>query len=293
MTTSPTARPSAEALPAQLAAEPVLRLVPFAFAEAFGRPAAGVWSAPYVLRLSGSVGGPGAAVPLAWRVVMAAAPRSDGVLRIGSINRPDEVAEIEPATGEGTLPDWAKPAVGGTTGAGGMDLLVHTDLPDCTGITPAVPLACTAALAESAFHATGPKVGRRAAVRLDDPPLGAVALFGRAGWVTLIEDDSDALEHLPFDPDRRGLRFMLAVPRHPDGSPHTHPTGIDAVSVDALAAGAVEARGLSPAGSTIAVVPGSALAAVRRAMVDTYTRSGSPAPRVLSATVGSPCVRVA
>ncbi|MYV96776.1 hypothetical protein, partial [Streptomyces sp. SID3343] len=236
-------------------------------------------------------GGPGAAVPLAWRVVVAAAPRTDGVLRIGSINRPDEVAEIEPASGAGALPDWAKPAVGGTTGAGGMDVLVHTDLPDCAGITAAVPLACSAALAETAFHAAGPEVGQRARIRLADPPLGAVALFGRPGHVTLIEDDAGDLDHILFDPDRQGLRFMLAVPRH--DALDACPAGIDSVSVNALSAGALEARSLGPTGTTIAVVPGGALAAVRRAMIDTYTHAGHPAPRVLSAIAGSPCVRVA
>ncbi|WP_406281982.1 hypothetical protein [Embleya sp. NBC_00896] len=298
----PSASPSAATLPAVRGAAPVLRLVPYAFAESFGRPAAGVWSAPYVLRLSGPAGGPGTAVPLSWQVVVAAAPRADGVLRVGSINRPDEVAEIDLATGHGTLPAWARPVLAGTTGAVGLDLLVHTDLPDATGLSAAVPLSCAAALAEAAFHdpAAG---GRRARLRLADPALGAVALFCRTGHLTLIEDDAGALEHVPFDPDRRGLRFVLAVPRWADMAPERgEPVGLltgdqaggpTPVCRNALAAGAIEARPLGAGGTTIALAPGRALAAVRRAMVGTYTRAGEPAPRVLSAAIGSPCVRVA
>ncbi|MFI6582244.1 hypothetical protein [Embleya sp. NPDC050493] len=291
----------AAALPGVRSAAPVLRLVPFAFAQAFGRAPAGVWSAPYVLRLSGSPAGPGTVVALSWRVVIAAAPRADGMLRVGSIDRPDEGAEFGPAGDVGPVPDWIRPVLAGTTGAGGLDLLVHTDLPDSTGLSASVPLSCTAALIEAAFHDRAAGTGRRA--RLTDPPLGTVALFGRPGHVLVIEDAAGEPAHVPFDPDRLGLRFVLAVPRWADG---------DAASVDtaehpaadplartspparnALAAGAIEARPLGAGGSTIAVVPGAALADVRRALVDTYTRAGEPAPRVLSASVGSACTRVA
>ncbi|MGW1993469.1 hypothetical protein [Embleya sp. NPDC001921] len=295
-------RPDAAALPAERGAAPVLRLVPFVFAEAFGRPPAGVWSAPYVLRLSGSRSGPGAAVPLSWRVVIAAAPRADGVVRVGSINRPQESAEIDPAVGVGPLPAWARPVFAGTTGAGGLDLLVHTDLPDNTGLSASIPLTCVAALAETAFHHPAAGIGRRARIRLADPPLGAVALLGRPGHITLIEDDAGAVEHVPFDPERLGLRFVLTVPRWADGpaddasAAGAAPDRTAAASPAcraALASGAIEAHPLGAGGPSIAVVPGAALAAVRRALVDTYTRAGEPAPRVLSASVGSPCTRVA
>ncbi|WP_406298688.1 hypothetical protein OG948_25490 [Embleya sp. NBC_00888] len=296
-------RPDAAALPAERGAAPVLRLVPFVFAEAFGRPPAGVWSAPYVLRLSGSRSGPGAAVPLSWRVVIAAAPRADGVVRVGSINRPHESTEIDPAVGVGPLPEWARPVFAGTTGAGGLDLLVHTDLPDNTGLSASIPLTCVAALAETAFHDPAAGTGPRARIRLADPPLGAVALFGRPGHITLIEDDAGAVEHVPFDPERLGLRFVLTVPRWADGraDEDAPPAGADPDRTAAaspacraaLASGAIEAHPLGAGGPSIAVVPGAALAAVRRALVDTYTRAGEPAPRVLSASVGSPCTRVA
>ncbi|MFI1378380.1 hypothetical protein [Embleya sp. NPDC020886] len=300
MTRPSTTPTTAAALPTTRGAAPVLRLVPFAFAQAFGRPPAGVWSAPYVLRLSGSRGRSGTAVALSWRVVVAAAPRTDGVLRVGSIDRPNEGVELDPAGEVGPVPDWVRPVLAGTTGAGGLDLLVHTDLPDSTGLSASIPLTCTAALIEAAFHDPVKSAGRRARIRLADLPLGAVALFGRPGHVALIEDRAGEPTHVPFDPDRLGLRIVLAVPRRPAGD--ADPAGGAAVdrtahpsppARNALAAGAIEARPLGAGGSTIAVVPGAALAAVRRALVDTYTRAGEPAPRVLSAWVGSPCTRVA
>ncbi|MET7301639.1 hypothetical protein [Embleya sp. NPDC005575] len=294
---------AAAALPTVRGAAPVLRLVPFAFAQAFGRPPAGVWSAPYVLRLSGSRAGPGAAVALSWRVVVAAAPRADGVLRVGSIDRPDEGAEFDPAGDIGPVPDWVRPVLAGTTGAGGLDLLVHTDLPDSTGLSASVPLSCTAALIEAAFYDAAADDGRRARIRLTDPLLGTVALYARPGHVMLIEDAAGEPTHVPFDPDRLGLRVVLAVPRWADGDagsaePVDHPAAgrperPSPPARNALAAGAIEARPLGAGGSTIAVVPGAALAGVRRALVDTYTRAGEPAPRVLSASVASPCTRVA
>ncbi|OPC80852.1 hypothetical protein B4N89_07725 [Embleya scabrispora] len=288
--------PTAAALPTARGAAPVLRLVPFAFTQAFGRPPAGVWSAPYVLRRSGSRAGPGAAVALSWRVVVAAAPRADGRLRLGSIDRPDEGVEVDPRGDVGPVPEWARPVLAGITGAGGLDLLVHADLPECTGLSAAVPLACTAALIEAAFHDPEPGDAHRSRIRLTDPPLGAVALFARAGHVMVFGDGTGAPSHVPFDPAGLGLRFVLAVPRRAGGGPTTvSTTGPTAGPVgNALAAGAIEARPLPGAdGSTIAVVPGAALAAVRRALVHTYTRAGEPAPRVLSAALGSPCARVA
>ncbi|MYS85664.1 hypothetical protein [Embleya scabrispora] len=293
----------AAALPTARGAAPVLRLVPFAFAQAFGRPPAGVWSAPYVLRLSGSRAGPGTAVALSWRVVVAAAPRADGVLRVGSIDRPEEGVEFGPAGDIGPVPDWARPVLAGTTGAGGLDLLVHTDLPDSTGLSASVPLSRTAALIEAAFHDPAAGGGRRARARLTDPPLGTVALSARPGHLMLIEDAGGEPTPVPFDPDRLGLRFVLAVPRRVAGDVASAEPA-DRTAADrsdrptpparaALAAGAIEARPLGAGGSTIAVVPGAALASVRRALVTTYTRAGEPAPRVLSASVGSPCTRVA
>ncbi|GCE01275.1 hypothetical protein [Embleya hyalina] len=283
--------PPAAALPAARGAAPVLRLVPFAFTRAFGRPPAGVWSAPYVLRRSGSRAGPGAAAALSWRVVVAAAPRTDGRLRLGSIDRPDEGVEVDPRGDVGPVPEWARPVLAGTTGAGGLDLLVHTDLPECAGLSAAVPLACTAALIEAAFHDPEPGDAHRSRIRLTDSPLGAVALFARPGHVMVFGSDTGAPSHVPFDPDGLGLRFVLAVPRRAGGMGDGSIAG---PVRDALAAGAIEARPLPGAGgSTIAVVPGAALAAVRRALVHTRTRAGEPAPRVLSAALGSPCTRVA
>ncbi|MFE5333599.1 hypothetical protein ACFRCG_45145 [Embleya sp. NPDC056575] len=291
--------PTAAALPTARGAAPVLRLVPFAFTQAFGRPPAGVWSAPYVLRRTGSRAGAGTAVALSWRVVVAAAPRADGRLRLGSIDRPDEGVEVDPRGDVGPVPEWVRPVLAGTTGAGGLDLLVHTDLPECAGLSAAVPLACTAALIEAAFHEPEPGDAHRSRIRLADPPLGAAALFARLGHVMVFGGDAGVPAHVPFDPDGLGLRFVLAVPRRAGGAVGGPSTGRSAGPIteparNALAAGAIEARPLPDAdGPTIAVVPGAALAAVRRALVHTYTRAGEPAPRVLSAALGSPCTRVA
>jgi galactokinase len=210
-------------------AAPVLRVVPFSFAQAFGHAPTGVWTAPYAVRLAGVPGREGITVPVGAHVVMAAAPRADGILRIGSLDRPLESVEI-PVHGTGHhVPGWAAPIVEtahalarlGDPGPG-ADLLLHADLPDGTGLAPSVPLSSATALAWTALH--GPRL---TALTLDallrntvDPPhdtadgdaLRSAALCGGDGHALLVGSAGPVGEQ-PCDLAAAGLRMMLIVPR--------------------------------------------------------------------------------
>ncbi|MDI2127242.1 hypothetical protein [Yinghuangia seranimata] len=216
-------------------AAPVLRVVPYSFAQAYGYAPAGVWRAPYAFRLAGIPGRSGIVTAAGWQVVTAAAPRADGMLRVGSLNRPGDAVEV-PVGRPGNVPAWAEPiaavahALGRTAGPGaGLDLLLHADLPEAAGLAPSVPMACAAALAWTTFH--GPEVPTAALdalLRNVVPPPGDTAdadalrtasLYGGEERA-LIMGPSGPTGELPFELAAEGLRLMLVIPRD-RGTTHT------------------------------------------------------------------------
>ena len=144
----------------RLDAKPELRLVPYSFQRAYGHPPDTVWTAPYAVRLAD----PTLAIPVQWQVVVAASLRTDGVVRMASLNRPAEFVD-SPLGVPTELPSWAQSPY--ETLTGGVDLLVHADLPPITGLSADLPLACATALAVGG----APPIG--------DPALLRAILDGR------------------------------------------------------------------------------------------------------------------
>lgn len=217
-------------------AEPVLRVVPYTFTQAFGYAPTGVWTAPYALRLAGVPGRNGIVAAMGWQVVVAAAPRTDGLLRAGSLNRPGDAVEVDVRATGHQVPAWAAPivetvhALAGTAPEGaGLDLLLHADLPEAAGLAPSAPLSCAAALAWTSFH--GPKlpvaaldallrnVVGPAADTADAEALRSAVLFGREDRALIVGPVGPTGE-LPLDLAAAGLRAMLVIPRD-RGTAHT------------------------------------------------------------------------
>ena len=132
-----------------------------AFQQAYGRVPEGIWSAPGRVNLIGEHTdyNDGFVLPFAlpYRIAVAAAPRADGVLAVGTLGvdgvaqhaDPFPIADLEP----GLVPGWAAYPSGvawvlrneGFTG--GADLMVAGDVPAGAGLSSSHALECAVALA--------------------------------------------------------------------------------------------------------------------------------------------------
>lgn len=178
---------------------PELRLVPHAFRETFGRPATGVWYAPGVVTLLGSL-----SVCAKWGAIVAGDRRDDGVLELASINRPAERARL---FGEDAVPPWAEPvaAVAERLGLGsGATLLCSVDLPRGAGLSASTALACAVALALRDMHRPELSIEDLAAV----VPDSAAAFFGSRGHAA--EPDGTTR---PLDLAASGQRLLVVDTR--------------------------------------------------------------------------------
>lgn len=177
---------------------PELRLVPHAFRETFGRPARGVWYAPGVVTLLGSI-----SVCAKWGAIVAGDPRDDGVLELASINRPAERATLFALD---AVPAWAEPVaeVAERIGVGGgATLLCSVDLPRGAGLSSATALACAVALALRDMHR--PELSIEDLVDL--VPDSSPAFFGSRGQAVF---DRTAK---PFDLAASGQRLLVVDTR--------------------------------------------------------------------------------
>lgn len=245
----------------RLDAKPELRLVPYTFQRAYGGSPEGVWSAPYAVRLAEH----DLAVPVQWQVIVAASARTDGKVRLASLNRPAEWLEAD-LDGDPEVPGWARSTFEALRGASaGADVLVHTDLPPVAGLSVDVPLACAAAMAGRELHGT----------RLS--PYRIAELIDFPGEESLVE--AILIGRPVVDLWSRGLRLMLVV-----GSPE--------IAVEAaLAGGAVDAW---PHGvAAVVTVPASSRPAMRAAVAAAFGERGLRPPRFLNLTIAGAARRQA
>ncbi|UGY94920.1 galactokinase [Streptomyces gobiensis] len=213
-------------------ADPLLRLVAHALAEAHGREAATLWSAPHAFHL----GTPDLVAAADWQVAAAAAPREDGLVRLSSLSHPARSRDL-PLTGPPPEPSgWAarpyaliRALARAGYARGGIDLHVHGTLTPAAGLATAEPLDCVVALAVADAHATHPlpppSRARLAALIRAAAPGGSQALrravlFAQPGRAALLLGDGRQ-RHVPFDPAAYGARLVLLAPR--DGDPPNCP----------------------------------------------------------------------
>ncbi|MFE9633627.1 galactokinase [Streptomyces sp. NPDC006463] len=281
-------------------ADPLFRLVAYALEAAHGRPPAAVWSAPYAFHL----GSPGLVAAASWPTAAAAAPRTDGMVRLSSLGHPADGCDL-PLTLSGpppAAPAWAvrpyavlRALAGAGYGRGGTDLHVQGSLTAAAGLATAEPADCALALAVADVH-TGPdeRPDRAHLVRLlaealpdGDDALRRAVLFARPGEALLLDAGSRASRrYVPFDPAVSGARLVLVAVRGDDGG--TDPAAELARAVAcARRAGALSAwpPGPEPGRSVLVLLPEARLTAVRAAVAHEFRDRGRPVPRFLNIAV--------
>lgn len=205
------------------------------FAQSFGRPPAGVWSAPGRVNLMGEHTdyNRGLCLPMALprRTWVAAARRDDDLLCIRSRQVADPVTIELADVGPGSPSGWGAYAAGvlwalrgAGHGVGGMDLLVDGRVPLGAGLSSSAALECATALAAvDLFGVEGfdgedglARLARLCARAENDVALAptggmdqSAALLSRAGHALLLDFRDDTSAQVPFDLAGAGLTVLV------------------------------------------------------------------------------------
>ncbi|MFK0232796.1 galactokinase [Streptomyces vinaceus] len=277
-------------------ADPLFRLVAYALEAAHGRPPAAVWSAPYAFHLDA----PGLVAAAGWPVAAAAAPRTDGLVRLSSLGHPADSCDL-PLTPDGPppgAPAWAvrpyallRALARAGYGRGGTDLHLQGSLTQSAGLATAEPADCALALAVADVH--GPadaEPDREELARLlaralpdGDEALRRAVLFARPGKA-LLPDAGAGRRHAGFDPAASGRRLVLLAVR---GDRADRAAELSRAAACARRAGALStwSPGREPGRSVLALLPASRLTEVRAAVAEDFRDRGRPVPRFLNIAV--------
>ncbi|MFD4934365.1 hypothetical protein, partial [Streptomyces virginiae] len=281
-------------------ADPLYRLVAYALEATHGRPPAAVWSAPYAFHL----GSPGLVAAAGWPTAAAAAPRTDGLVRLSSLGHPADSCDL-PLTPSGpppAAPAWAvrpyavlRALARAGYGPGGTDLHVQGSLTGAAGLATAEPTDCAVALAVADVHAaTGEPPDRERLARLlaavlpdGDDGLRRAVLFARPGRALLLNArPGRRRRHVAFDPAASGARLVLIAVR---GEAADRPRDLARAVACARRAGTLSAwppgPGPEPGRSVLMLLPEARLAAVRAAVAEDFRDRGRPVPRFLNIAV--------
>ncbi|MEV4922063.1 galactokinase [Streptomyces roseoverticillatus] len=207
------------------------------FERAYGYAPGGVWAAPGRVNLIGEYTdvNEGHVLPVALphRTRVAAAARTDGVLRLRSREAPGGTAELPLAalapsgvTGWAAYPAgvaWALREAG--LPAGGADLYVESDVPAGAGLSSSAALEVATALALTELHGYGAVWERPALARLAQRaenafvgvPCGVMdqtaSACCTAGHALHLDTRDLALRQVPFDLAAHGLRLLVVDTR--------------------------------------------------------------------------------
>ncbi|MGZ4744721.1 MAG: galactokinase [Oryzihumus sp.] len=209
------------------------------FASRLGLSADGVWSAPGRVNLIGEHTdyNAGLCLPIALpqRTYVAARRRLDRRLRLwsGQADEPVDVQLDEVAPGHpggwgsyvaGVL--WALEEVGHPVG--GLDLVVDSEVPVGAGLSSSAALECAVASAVAdlfELDLTADDGGRAALTAvcvnaentIAQAPTGgmdqAAAMRSREGHALLLDCRDGSVEHVPFEPETRGLALLVVDTR--------------------------------------------------------------------------------
>jgi galactokinase len=200
-----------------------------AFSDRFGRSPEGVWAAPARVNLIGEHTdyNDGFVLPLAIdrRVTVAAARRSDDLLRLVSLQKGDQdlrLADIGP----GAVSGWAAYAAGPVWAlaqegveVGGLDLVLDSDVPVGSGLSSSAAVECAVLLAARDLYG-GPRdaarlapIAQRAETEVVGVPCGIMdqmaSMACTAGHVLLLDCRSLAAEQVPFALADNGLVLLV------------------------------------------------------------------------------------
>ncbi|MGW6685069.1 galactokinase [Streptomyces sp. NPDC054961] len=289
-------------------ADPLFRLVAHALQSAHGRPPAAVWSAPYAFHL----GSPHLVAAAGWPVAAAAAPRTDGLVRLSSLGHPADSCDV-PLTLSGpppATPAWAarpyallRALARAGFGRGGTDLHVQGSLTPAAGLDTAEAADCAVALAVADVHTrAGEDPDRAHLARLmaralpdGDDALRRGVLYARPGRALLLGPgprprESRRRRYVGFDPAASGARLvLLAVRAGPEGAngPAARAADLERAVACARRAGALSVwpPGRRPGRSVLALLPEARLTAVRAAVAEDFRDRERPVPRFLNVAV--------
>ncbi|WP_374776860.1 galactokinase [Streptomyces sp. NBC_01310] len=292
------ADPAGGDLARRATADPLFRLVAYALEAAHGRPPAAVWSAPYAFHL----GSPGLVAAAGWPTAAAAAPRTDGLVRLSSLGHPADSCDL-PLSLSGPPPDapaWAvrpyavlRALARAGYGRGGTDLHVQGSLTGAAGLATAEPSACAVALAVADVHtAAGEQPDREHLARLlagalpdGDEGLRRAVFFARPGRALLLSPEPRRRQrYVAFDPAASGARLVLVAVR---GEAADRPGELARAVACARRAGALSAwqPGQQPGRSVLVLLPEARMAAVRAAVAEDFRDRDRPVPRFLNIAV--------
>jgi galactokinase len=204
-----------------------------AFAERFGRPPEGVWAAPARVNLVGEHTdyNDGFVLPLAIdrRVTVAAARRTDDLLRLVSLDKGEErlrLADVRP----GAVHGWAAYAAGPLWAlardgveVGGLDLVLGSDVPIGSGLSSSAAVECAVLLAARDLYGGPDDLARLASIaqRAENDVVGVpcgimdqmAALACTAAHVLLLDCRSLEADQVPFAPADAGLALLVVDTR--------------------------------------------------------------------------------
>lgn len=218
------------------------------FAKEFSAPPAGVWAAPGRVNLIGEhidyAGGASIPFALEHNTAVAVAPRTDGQLRLVSV----QLGQAEPTrceiplaqVGPGNPASWAG-YIAGTVWAGlesgaiaecaGLDIAVVSDVPVGSGLSSSAALECSVAVAAYELAAgrqpddAARKELAQACIRAENEVVGAstggldqnASLLCARGKALVLDFATGAVERVPFDIQARDLVLLIAD----TNAPHT------------------------------------------------------------------------
>ncbi len=221
------------------------------FRTAYGTDPEGVWSAPGRVNLIGEhvdyTGGLCLPLALPHRTFVALRPRTDGVVRVRSLQEPSGVVEVPLAeVGAGSPQGWAAYVAGvpwalqqngfeGLALTGGFDALVDGHVPYGSGLSSSAALECAVAVAlgelvELPLDDTG-RAGLASACQLAENVVAgantggmdqAASLRCHEGGAILLDTDDDSVTQVALDLAGPGSRCSSSTPapstRTPAGS---------------------------------------------------------------------------
>jgi galactokinase len=215
------------------------------FHTAFGRAPDTVWAAPGRVNVIGEHTdyNDGFSLPMALplRTVAAVARRDDAALHVGSRQRPGEIVTISDAQ-PGKVTGWAGYVAGivwalreAGHDAGGLDVLISSDVPEGAGLSSSAALECAvgAAIAEltgwdisaDSERATLARLAQRSENEFVGAPTGIMdqtaSLRCTDRHALLLDARTLEATQVPFDLRREGLALLVIDSR----SPHAHVDG--------------------------------------------------------------------
>ncbi|MEZ0492759.1 galactokinase [Kineococcus sp. TBRC 1896] len=220
------------------------------FRTAYGTDPEGVWSAPGRVNLIGEhvdyTGGLCLPLALPHRTFVALHPRTDGVVRVRSLQEPSGEVEVPLAeVGPGSPAGWAAYVAGvpwamqhdgfeGLALSGGFDALVDGHVPYGSGLSSSAALECAVAVAlgelvELPLDDTGRAGLASACQRAENVVAGAntggmdqaASLRCREGGAILLDTDDDSVTQVALDLAGAGLALLVVDTR----AEHSHAGG--------------------------------------------------------------------